>query len=207
MVAESWFYFARHGESEANILREFSNRGTKHGLTEKGREQAATLANKLADAQVSRILTSPLMRARESATIVGGILGVPVEVADALREWDVGILEGRHDDAAWERYWKLRKNWTAGKHEDRIEGGESLLDVTRRFVPFVRDLAMRAVDGERQLLISHGGIFSAALPFVLTNVDPSFAEQNGIDNASFIVAKNTGGVLRCVEWGGGRVDH
>ncbi|MBK9055673.1 MAG: histidine phosphatase family protein [Chloroflexi bacterium] len=41
------FYFVRHGESEANILHEMSNRGWKHGLTEKGREQAAALAYNL----------------------------------------------------------------------------------------------------------------------------------------------------------------
>ena len=45
-----WFqtlYFVRHGESEANLLHEFSNRGLKHGLTDKGRRQAAALVHKL----------------------------------------------------------------------------------------------------------------------------------------------------------------
>ena len=37
-------YFARHGESEANLLHVFSNRGVKHGLTARGRAQAETLA-------------------------------------------------------------------------------------------------------------------------------------------------------------------
>lgn len=40
-------YFVRHGESEENILKVFSNRGLKHGLTEKGREQVESLAEKL----------------------------------------------------------------------------------------------------------------------------------------------------------------
>jgi broad specificity phosphatase PhoE len=30
-------YFVRHGESKANLLEIFSNRGLKHGLTERGR--------------------------------------------------------------------------------------------------------------------------------------------------------------------------
>ncbi len=29
-------FFVRHGESEANILNEFSNRGLKHSLTPEG---------------------------------------------------------------------------------------------------------------------------------------------------------------------------
>ena len=43
-------YFVRHGESEANVLNVFSNRGTKHPLTSRGREQVEMLAGKLADA-------------------------------------------------------------------------------------------------------------------------------------------------------------
>ena len=41
-------YFVRHGESEANILEVISNRGSVHGLTEKGRRQANQLAGGLA---------------------------------------------------------------------------------------------------------------------------------------------------------------
>ncbi len=35
-------YLIRHGESQANLLHEISNRGLRHGLTPKGREQAET---------------------------------------------------------------------------------------------------------------------------------------------------------------------
>ena len=42
-----WIYFVRHGESEANLLNEISNRGLKHGLTERGRAQASALAETL----------------------------------------------------------------------------------------------------------------------------------------------------------------
>ena len=40
-------YFVRHGESVANLLHEFSNRGFKHGLTERGFQQAEQLSQKL----------------------------------------------------------------------------------------------------------------------------------------------------------------
>lgn len=39
-------YFVRHSESEANSLREVSNRGLKHGLTDRGRQEAETLASR-----------------------------------------------------------------------------------------------------------------------------------------------------------------
>ena len=37
-------YFTRHGESKANLLHEISNRGFKHGLTERGFHQAEQLS-------------------------------------------------------------------------------------------------------------------------------------------------------------------
>ena len=43
------FFVMRHGESEANILEVISNRGSVHGLTEKGRRQATQLADRLQD--------------------------------------------------------------------------------------------------------------------------------------------------------------
>lgn len=93
-------YFTRHGESEANLLREHSNRGFRHPLTSKGREQAAILAQKLVDVPVPQLFTSPIMRAVQTAEILSGTLGVPYESADALREYDCGILEGRADEEA-----------------------------------------------------------------------------------------------------------
>jgi len=39
--------FVRHGESQANLLHEFSNRGWKHGLTDVGIQQAHLLLDQL----------------------------------------------------------------------------------------------------------------------------------------------------------------
>ena len=41
-------YLARHGESEANVQRIFWDKPHGYGLTDKGREQARTLAESLA---------------------------------------------------------------------------------------------------------------------------------------------------------------
>ena len=64
-------YFVRHGESTANLLREFSNSGFKHPLTEAGVEQARLVAHSLSGLQVERIYSSPVMRAVQTAQILG----------------------------------------------------------------------------------------------------------------------------------------
>ena len=194
-------YFIRHGESEANILRELSTRGIKHGLTEKGRSQITRLAAELASVPRIRIYSSPLLRATESAEILRKKLGCEISVSKALCEWDVGELEGRRDDEAWERYWQIWKDWSAENTDSRVKGGESFKDIEARFVPFVTALVAAASSDESLLLIGHAGLFCAALPLILRNVDSHFAQSNGITNAAYVLAEMVDGELICKKWG------
>ena len=84
----------RHGESTANVERVFSNRGWKHPLTNKGKEQARQAAENISGFDINQIYTSPIQRAFETAEIVATLLGISLEIVPALREWDVGIYEG-----------------------------------------------------------------------------------------------------------------
>jgi broad specificity phosphatase PhoE len=201
-------YFVRHGESEANLLREISNRGWRHGLTEAGRAQVAALAQALAGAGASRIYTSPLQRAVESAQILAGALRAPITMSETLREFDCGIAEGRADAEAWALYRAVRADWfERGRWESRIEGGESFLEVRDRFVPFVRRVvAGRAVSaspkGESVILVGHGGLYAHMLPLVLANVTPAFAMQQPFPYAGCVLAETTPAGLACVQWCG-----
>ena len=88
-------YFARHGESYANTLGEMSARGLKHPLTPVGRQQALALAKRLRPSKINRIFSSPILRAIETSVLIANELGIEYEVTDALREYDVGILEDK----------------------------------------------------------------------------------------------------------------
>ncbi len=94
-------YFVRHGESEANVLRVISNRWV-HPLTEKGRQQAHDLADKLRDADIIKIYTSPVSSAVADRGDPGPDPGGRVSKSpDALREFDCGIADGHADAEAW----------------------------------------------------------------------------------------------------------
>jgi broad specificity phosphatase PhoE len=73
---EMKIYFAHHGESEANLLHEHSNRGFKHPLTAKGRTQAMALAEALEGIRIERIYSSPLMRAVQKADVFAEMTGI-----------------------------------------------------------------------------------------------------------------------------------
>jgi broad specificity phosphatase PhoE len=86
--------FARHGQTAPNRDGLVLGRADPE-LTEEGHRQAAQLAAALAAEPVTKILTSPLVRARQTADAIGAACGVPVAVDDRLLEIDWGTWEGR----------------------------------------------------------------------------------------------------------------
>ncbi len=195
-------FFIRHGESEANLLREFSNRGHKHGLTLTGRQQAVALAHTFQDVPISRIFSSPLLRATQTAEIVSTALDVPYEITDALREYDCGILEGRSDEQGWQLYDTVLQAWVNGDWTQRIEQGESFLDIQHRFVPFIEQLVQTyGHNAENIMLIGHGGTYRCMLPLVLTNIDFSFTLTHAMPHTTPIIAELQSQGLVCLNWG------
>lgn len=193
-------YFVRHGESEANLLREFSNRGLKHGLTAKGRQQAQALAASLRDVPVTALFCSPLLRARQTAEILAQQLGVAPEVADALREFDCGVLEGRSDAASWQAYAELSEAWLVrGEWDRRLEQGESFHELRQRFVPFVDQLKHHA---GAVVLVGHGGTYRCMLPLILQNIDFKFSAAHALSHTALVVAEPLADGWWCRRWAG-----
>ena len=82
----------RHGESVHNADRsgEPSAHSERDKLTEKGLEQAHAAGAGLRDLGVTRLLSSPLRRARETARAVGDALGLDPEEVDYTGELTSG---------------------------------------------------------------------------------------------------------------------
>jgi len=197
-------YFVRHGESEANVLDVFSNRGRQHGLTLLGEQQVRDLAQELVRVGVTALYTSPLLRATQTADILSKALGLPYEVTDALREFDCGVLEGSPFSHGAEEYKRVVTDWWArSRFDSKVEGGESLLDLKARFVPFVEGLVAAYGESEARLvLVGHGGLFRSMLPMVLNNVTLRFAWERRLPNAGYALAEQRDGRLTCLTWWG-----
>jgi broad specificity phosphatase PhoE len=85
--------FVRHGETDWNASGRLQGH-TDRPLNDYGRRQARELADRLADDGVAAIYSSDLVRAKETAEIVGGRLGLPVVTDPDLRERNWGNWEG-----------------------------------------------------------------------------------------------------------------
>ena len=194
-------YFARHGESEANVLKVISNHGSRHGLTEKGRRQAAEMALNLKGSGATRIYSSPLLRALQTAGIVSSALGVDYDVIDALREFDCGIAEGRSDPESWDLHRQVIEAWLQhGELDARIEQGESFRDIQNRFVPFIESLLEEQGKADASILVGHGGLYFCMLPLVLVNIGSATALP--FPNAAYVLAEARFDGLVCLEWCG-----
>lgn len=197
-------YFIRHGESLANTLHIISNRNLPHPLTEKGRAQADQVVAALKGRPIERIYTSPVPRAVQTAHIHAEALGVPFEVTDALREYDLGEYEGRGDEEAWSAYSRFIHAWLEGRDRDQAPaGGETFYDIQRRFVPFVEGLVRQFGGTQAEVLcVAHGGIYILALPHVLCNLSMKEIDRRGVHHTDIITAELQDGQLVCTAWEG-----
>ena len=196
--------FARHGQSQANLIQEISNRGLRHPLTRQGRQQALELARLLQDEGITRLYTSPLLRAIETSVILAQRLEVDYEVTGALREFDCGIAEGRSDPQAWELWrWAVDQWREAQRYDQCIEGGESF-DVMRvRFTSFIDGLVEQYGESQATLLcIGHGGLYMMMLPLVVTNLDTGRILQLKLEYTTRLVCELHPQGLVCVSWNG-----
>src|SRR3954447_16427673 len=84
-------WLVRHAETEWSRTRKHTGR-TDIPLTDEGREAARALGDRLAGHEWSEVWTSPLARARETASLAG--LSDRADARDELLEWDYGDYEG-----------------------------------------------------------------------------------------------------------------
>jgi broad specificity phosphatase PhoE len=195
--------FTRHGESYANVMHEISDAGLKHPLTHTGRQQANELAERLGAYGITRIITSPILRAIETTVIVANRLNLDYVVNEALREIQRGCLEGRSDEAAWKMMLDVSQAWIEQDWDRRTEGGENFHDVRGRFVPFVGDLVQQFGESDEVILcVAHGGLYRMMMPVILKDIDDAVISRHGLDHGVIIEAQPTSAGLICLSWNG-----
>ncbi|MHB1463281.1 MAG: histidine phosphatase family protein [Armatimonadota bacterium] len=86
-------YLVRHGQTDWNVEKKTQGH-TDIPLNDNGREQAKSLSMDISKLKIDRIISSDLLRARETAEIVNEAFGVYLTFDKRLREINYGDLEG-----------------------------------------------------------------------------------------------------------------
>jgi broad specificity phosphatase PhoE len=87
------FLCLRHGVTDWNRQGLFQGR-TDNPLNDTGMAQARAAAERLRKFSFDRVVTSPLLRARQTAEIIATAASKPLDVDDGIIECDFGSLEG-----------------------------------------------------------------------------------------------------------------
>jgi broad specificity phosphatase PhoE len=143
----------RHGETPLSAERRFAGRG-EIPLTEEGLRQAAAAAGRLAArGGIDLIVSSPLLRARQTAEAVARATGAPLQADDGLAELDFGEWEGLTIAEASQRWPDEVTAWL-GNVEAAPPGGESFAAAIAR-VSAALDRLLAAHQLRTLLLVSH----------------------------------------------------
>ncbi|MCY4618962.1 MAG: histidine phosphatase family protein [Chloroflexi bacterium] len=144
----------RHVESEANKSGVGLGR-TDSPATELGLRQLQATVEALSSEPITRVVTSPLSRARHLAEAIADSHGIDAMPNDGLLELDVGELEGVEWPIVRERFGAFLRNWRGNDSVSApMPGGESLLDVLERAYPVFEALVADPSEGTG-LLVTH----------------------------------------------------
>ncbi len=154
----------RHGQTDYNLHHRYQGQSDVP-MNDTGRAQARAAAQHLAGVRAAAIYSSDLVRCRETAQIIGAVLGLEPILAPEVRERGFGRLEGLTPEeaaaefpASWEQRLRARDDSEGWLPPD----GESLADMWGRVLDFTRSLWGRH-GGQTFIISSHGGPMKAII--------------------------------------------
>jgi phosphoserine phosphatase len=180
-------YLLRHAATEANLARPARLQGRKHNppLARIGLRQAEATRDFLAGHKIDHCYSSPLLRAVQTASVIGAPHGLTPTPLDALTECDVGRWEGmdwqtiRYLDA--ESYMHFMNDPATHGYP----GGETFADVYHRAAPAL-DQLLRQHRGDGILVVGHHVVNRTYLASLM-GLGPDQARQVTLDNCGISV--------------------
>jgi broad specificity phosphatase PhoE len=164
----------RHAQSLGNRDRIFTTTPQELALTDLGYAQARAAASRIAELfRPNLVVTSPFVRASETARVIAEALGVQLQIEPNLYERELGAYRGRSYDSLLDAagYDALRP-WIY-----QPQGGESYEDVQARVAPVLDRLA-REHSSEDIVVVSHGGVMMTLWAYVTGQWEAAHAPPN-----------------------------
>lgn len=159
-------YVVRHGQTDWNLLHKIQGQ-VDISLNDEGILQAQKLKEKLKSIPIDFILSSPLLRSKQTAQIIAHD-EIPIHYDERILERDFGEFEGlSKDDFDTNVFWNYAKN-------QQYEKAESIQNFCKRIYHFL-DEYKPIYETKNILLVTHSGV----LPVI-------HCYFNGIPNDNYI---------------------
>ncbi len=157
------YYLIRHGTT-AWVDQQLLHGVTDIPLNDNGLRQAAKTAEALKGIRVSRLLSSPLTRAMQTAGIIGQAVGLSPQPVEGLKEIDFGWMEGKkirddtiEDYPVWlerlDHYWMCFIRLTSGESQSRF----------RKRIEREWKLIRESLPDEDAIIVCHSGVLTVIL--------------------------------------------
>lgn len=143
----------RHGQTEWNATGRWQGQADPP-LNDKGRAQARRTAAELKDQHIDMLISSDLLRAHQTAEIIGSALALSVELEPRLREVNLGDWQGLYSDEIGARWPAEMRQWLESPLSIRPPHGESIRELADRVLAAVKDIATRHA-GRRVGIVAH----------------------------------------------------
>lgn len=162
-----YMYVIRHGETEWNRLLKLQGR-TDIPLNDNGINMAHKASEGLKNVNFTRIITSPLSRAVETANIIKRDRDIPVIIDDRIIEIGFGANEGcEYDKNKPDQYPELARFFREPDVYVPARGGETIEQLKNRTAEFLKDIMKRYGSTDEVILLSvHGAVIRGIMSYI-----------------------------------------
>lgn len=176
----------RHGRTEWNATQRFQGQADTP-LDEIGHAQAERGARLLSELQPSKLASSDLQRAYDTARPLAHITGLQIQQHQGLRETGAGEWEGLYQHELMARYPDEIRAWMLGDDCAPGRTGEPRTTVAARMVAAIEELLSDVPEGGVLIVTTHGGAARAATGALLGLPVNYWAAFGGLSNAAWTV--------------------
>jgi len=193
-------YFVRHGEADSNLHGRFGGHSTVP-LTTRGRRQAQLTAHALSPLRPTALVSSDLVRARQTADTIAESCGLSVELEPGMRERSLGVFDGLAFAEAEARYPEAWRRLQSRDPDAIPDGAETTDGVYARVTAAIDGLVERHAGG-RIVVVTHGLALFHAFSHVCGLGSPARHHRVFVlvDNASITHVEHQLGEDRAHRW-------
>lgn len=197
-------YFVRHGKTEWNLEGKYQGGHGDSPLLPESLHDISLLAKRLQDTKIDHMYSSPLPRAKTTAeTLIKDLhREIPFTIVRDLREFDLGIMEGRKfselENEIPEVIYAFRHE-PANYDYDLIRG-ESFEKVAERTTRVVKKIVADNKGQGNVVIVSHGAALVTMIQSLLGTRVPDIRKNGGLSNTSLTHLRYEDGEFRLIKW-------
>lgn len=188
----------RHGQTEWNELGRYQGMMDSR-LTAEGITQAHRLADHLRTLSFSRLYSSDLGRAVQTAEIIADVLQIDITLDSRLRERNMGLFQGLTPREAELKYPDAFAQHKTGNPDYPVPQGECLRQTFGRTSACLDELVEKHLE-ESLVLVTHGGILDMIIRKVL-DIPLERPRRFSLKNCSINCFSITDGIWKLESWG------